>query len=134
MNKLSSWKWIARKRFAVLTALMFIAASSSAFASVDGTFEKTFQVNGPVQLDVSTHSGDVVVHNGPADSVRVVGKIHIGSSWFVGGDKSAKVEEVAEKSSNSPSRQHHSYRLREHARRRDRLRDYCSCRNEIALS
>ena len=102
MNKLSSWKWIARKRFAVLTALMFIAASSSAFASVDGTFEKTFQVNGPVQLDVSTHSGDVVVHNGPADSVRVVGKIHIGSSWFVGGDKRAKAEEVAK---NPPIRQ-----------------------------
>jgi hypothetical protein len=102
MNKSSSWKWIARNRFAALLALMFVTASSIAFASVDGTFEKTFQVNGPVQLDVSTHSGDVVVHNGPADSVRVVGKIHIGNSWFIGGDKRAKAEEVAK---NPPIRQ-----------------------------
>ena len=48
----------------------------------DGTFERTFQVNGPVELDVATRSGDVVVHNGPADSVRSSARFTSATRWL----------------------------------------------------
>jgi len=68
---------------AVAVAAMF--ASSAAFASTpQGTFDKTFQVSGPVDLEVQTHSGDVVVRNGPSGSVSIHGKIFVGDHWLFG--------------------------------------------------
>ena len=43
---------------------------------IRGTFERTFNVNGPVQLEVATGSGDVRIAPGPAGEVRVHGVIH----------------------------------------------------------
>lgn len=88
-------------RLTVLSALVLLA-SSTVFASVDGTFERTFQVTGAVQLDAMTHSGDIMIHSGPAGSVKVIGKIHVGTSWPFTTDKKAKVDEVQK---NPPVRQ-----------------------------
>jgi hypothetical protein len=52
--------------------------------SVQGTFERSYTVSGPVDLEVLTRSGDISVHNGPAGSVTVRGKIHVGDRWFTG--------------------------------------------------
>jgi DUF4097 and DUF4098 domain-containing protein YvlB len=49
-----------------------------------GTFEKTFQVSGPVDLEVQTHSGDIIVRSGPAGSVSIRGKIFVGDRWLMG--------------------------------------------------
>lgn len=43
---------------------------------VEGTFERTFNVNGPVELDLSTGSGDVRVTPGSNGEVHVRGEIH----------------------------------------------------------
>ena len=64
-----------------------------ALASVQGTFQRSFQVSGPVDLDVLTRSGDVTVHNGPAGSVSISGKIYVSDRWF-GGDHRADVAEI----------------------------------------
>ena len=37
----------------------------------DGSFERTFQVTGSVDLDVETHSGRIAVHAGDARTVRI---------------------------------------------------------------
>ncbi len=68
---------------AIAVAAMFV--SSAAFASTpQGTFDKTFQVSGPVDLEVQTHSGDIIVRSGPAGSVSIHGKIFVGDHWLFG--------------------------------------------------
>jgi hypothetical protein len=66
-------------------ALMALLVSGIAFASTpQGTFDKTFQVSGPVDLEVQTHSGDITIRNGPAGSVSIRGKIFVGDHWLFG--------------------------------------------------
>jgi len=60
-------------------ALAVLFASTLAVASTpQGTFDKTFQVSVPVDLEVQTHSGDITVRSGPAGSVSIHGKIFVG--------------------------------------------------------
>jgi Putative adhesin len=74
-----------------LLALVVVLASSFAAASTpQGSFEKTFSVSGPVDLEVQTRSGDIIVRSGPAGSVSIRGKIFVGDRWF-GGSRQADV-------------------------------------------
>ena len=41
-------------------------------------------MNGPVDLEVETHSGDIIVRSGPAGSVSIHGKIFVGDHWLFG--------------------------------------------------
>jgi Putative adhesin len=83
-------------------ALVVLLASSIAVASTpQGTFEKTFQVSGPVNLEVQTHSGDIIVRSGPAASVSIRGKIFVGDHWLAG----SRHADVAEIEQNPPLRQ-----------------------------
>ena len=81
--------------FRSLVGLLTVMASVSvvAAASVQGSFERTYQVSGAVDLQVLTRSGDVTVRSGPAGSVTVRGKIHVGDRWFSGG-RQADVSEI----------------------------------------
>lgn len=83
---------VLRRLLPTLFALGLTAGVS--LASVDGTFEKTLQVSGPVQMEVLTHSGDIMVRTGPGGTVKIVGKIHVGTSWLFATDKQAKVKEI----------------------------------------
>lgn len=66
-------------------ALVILLGCGFASASTpQGEFDQTFQVTGPVDLEVQTHSGDIVVRNGPAGSVSVHGKIFVGDHWLFG--------------------------------------------------
>ncbi len=76
-----------------VAALAFII-SGAAFASTpQGTFDKTFQVSGPVDLEVQTHSGDITVRSGPAGSVSIHGKIFVGDHWLFG-NRHADVSDI----------------------------------------
>src|SRR3981189_2342491 len=89
-------------RHRVIRTLVFVLTSSVVgFASVIGTFARSFQVNGNVDLEVLTRSGDIIVRNGSAGSVSIHAKIHSGNSWF-GGDHKAEVQELQ---NNPPIRQ-----------------------------
>jgi Putative adhesin len=69
----------------VKTAIAVLIASTFAAASTpQGTFEKTFQVNGPVDLEVQTHSGDITVRSGASGVVSIRGKIYVGDHWLFG--------------------------------------------------
>jgi hypothetical protein len=87
-------------RFGVLLAAVLVTALPG-FASVAGTFDRSFQVSGPVDLEVLSRSGDITVRNGSAGTVSIHGKIHVNDSWFGGGRK----DEVQQIQNNPPLRQ-----------------------------
>jgi hypothetical protein len=83
MNNTRSLRSLFVASFAIMLAVFL--ASTAAFASTSqGTFEKTLQVSGPVDLEVLTHSGDVTVRAGSSGSVVIRGKIFVGDRWFAG--------------------------------------------------
>lgn len=67
-------------------ALVVLLATTTGFASntPQGTFDRTLQVSGPVDLEVLTHSGDVTVRAGGSGSVQIHGKIFVGDHWLMG--------------------------------------------------
>jgi hypothetical protein len=90
-------------RFSMLAiALGAMFVSTAAFASTpQGTFDRTFQVSGPVDLEVQTHSGDVIVRSGPAGAVSIHGKIFVGDHWLFG----SRHTDVSEIEQHPPLRQ-----------------------------
>ena len=90
-------------RISPLRILAIVLASSlAAFASEIGHFDRSFQVNGPVDLEVLTRSGDITVRTGSAGSVTIHGKIHSGSGFFGLDTNKAGVQELQ---NNPPIRQ-----------------------------
>ncbi len=89
-------------RLSLIAALVVLCAATAAFASTpQGTFEKTLQVSGPVDLEVFTHSGDVTVRAGSSGSIFIRGKIYVGDRWF-GGRRDDDVHAIEQ---NPPIRQ-----------------------------
>lgn len=66
--------------------LVVLFASTAVFASStpQGTFDRTLQVSGPVNLEVLTRSGDVTVRAGGSGSVQIHGKIYVSNHWLTG--------------------------------------------------
>ena len=92
---LSSFSVSGRSVLASFTiALVVLFAPITVFASsLQGQFERTLQVSGPVDLEVLTRSGDVTVRAGSGGSVFIRGKIHVGDHWLMGG-READVHEI----------------------------------------
>ncbi len=83
-------------------ALVVLFTSTALFASTpQGSFEKTLQVSGPVDLEVLTRSGDVTIRAGSSGSVFIRGKIYVGDRWF-GGRREDDVHAIEQ---NPPIRQ-----------------------------
>ncbi|HSF17035.1 MAG TPA: DUF4097 family beta strand repeat-containing protein [Vicinamibacteria bacterium] len=65
-------------------------------AAVEGSFDRTLRVDGPVSLEVVTGSGSIEVTRGATGTVEIHGEIRVGSGLFggVGGsDRVRKIEE-----------------------------------------
>jgi DUF4097 and DUF4098 domain-containing protein YvlB len=92
------------KKFFVGVHLIILSAAVAS-ASVQGSFQRTFQVAGPVDLEVLTHSGDIVVRGGPAGIVSISGKIHVGNNWLDMRLPSHQNADVQELEKNPPIRQ-----------------------------
>ncbi len=82
------------RSFIKFTLTILIAAPLMATASVQGSFERTLQVNGTVDLQAYTRAGDISVHSGPAGTVTIRGKIQVSDSWFSSGDWQAQVKQI----------------------------------------
>ncbi|HVO82054.1 MAG TPA: DUF4097 family beta strand repeat-containing protein [Terriglobales bacterium] len=92
------------KRSTCVSSILLLAVCALpavARDSYQGSFQRSFQVSGPVQLEALTHSGDITVRSGPAGTVSISGKIHMGDRWF-SGDRQADVSELEK---NPPVRQ-----------------------------
>ena len=66
-----------------------LAVPAIALAS-DATFDKTLNVSGHVQLDVSTGSGYVHVTPGSDNQVHVIGHVHANHGWMGSSDDAVK--------------------------------------------
>jgi hypothetical protein len=82
-------------------AVVILASAFAVASTPQGTFEKTFQVTGPVELEVQTRSGDITVRSGPAGSVSIRGKIYVGDHWLFG----SRHADVSDIERNPPIRQ-----------------------------
>ena len=82
---------------------MFLLATVSAFARSEGHFERTLTVNGAVNLDLTTGSGEVTIKTGGANQVAIRGRVTSGD-WF-GGSSEGAVKSVE---SNPPIEQNGS--------------------------
>ena len=85
-NQVLSSAIVSRRVALALSAAALVALfATAAFASTpQGTFERTLQVSGPVDLEVLTHSGDVTIRAGSSGSVFIRGKIFVGDRWLGG--------------------------------------------------
>src|SRR5271169_1529372 len=97
MNKqrvpLTSLQVPARSSFLTIALVAFFTCMVASASTPQGTFEKTFSVSGPVDLEVLTHSGDITVRSGPAGSVFIRGKIFVGDHWLRG-NRQGDVSEI----------------------------------------
>jgi DUF4097 and DUF4098 domain-containing protein YvlB len=84
-----------------ILAIVLLASTFAAASTPQGSFEKTFQVSGSVDLEVQTRSGNIIVRSGPAGSVAIRGKIFVGDRWLAGN----RHAEVAEIEQHPPLRQ-----------------------------
>jgi len=71
---------------------MFAFATRPALADTEGHFDRTLTVSGPVDLDVETGSGNIVVRAGGSGQVEIHGKIHAG--WHMSGDVEQRVHDL----------------------------------------
>jgi hypothetical protein len=93
---------IVSSRLVFSAALVVLFAATALFASTpQGTFDRSFTVNGPVDLEVLTHSGDVTIRAGASGSVQIHGKIYVGDHWLAG-DRQGDVHAIEQ---NPPIRQ-----------------------------
>jgi len=93
--------------FTAALAVLLVSSAAFALGGPQGTFEKTLTVNGPVDLEVLTHSGDITVRAGASGSVVIRGKIYVSDRWtiFPGveiGGRKAGIQEIEQ---NPPIRQ-----------------------------
>jgi hypothetical protein len=85
-------RWISHRIvfLAGITLLALTTLLSEGWAA-QGSFERTMKVTGPVELEVTTGSGNIEVRTGDAATVRVRGiiRVHNRSGWSVN-DESAR--------------------------------------------
>lgn len=88
-------------KFLALVICVFALAVLPLNAATTGHFERTLQVNGTVELEVSSGSGNINVHQGGAGTVSVTAKIHgnNGTSWLFG---SGNIDERIHKIEQNP--------------------------------
>jgi len=88
-------------KFLALAICVSVLAVLPLHAATTRHFERTLQVNGTVELEVSSGSGNINVHQGGAGSVSVTAKIHAnsGTSWLFG---SGNIEERIHKIEQNP--------------------------------
>jgi DUF4097 and DUF4098 domain-containing protein YvlB len=87
----------------IVATLFFVAPLSvRAFATAEGSFQRTLTVNGTVNLEITTGSGDVHVRTGSGNQVQITGHIRAGS-WM--GDDSEAQEKVKKLVANPPIEQ-----------------------------
>ena len=71
------------------------------FARVEDQFDRTLQVSGSVNLDLTTGSGEVIIKTGGSNQVVVHGRVRSNNEWF-GDNADRLVHSVA---SNPPIEQ-----------------------------
>lgn len=75
-------------------ALLGVLGAAPARAAQEGHFDKTLTVNGSVDLDVSTGSGNITVRPGGAGQVQVHATIRASNGWLGSGDVEKRIQYI----------------------------------------
>jgi DUF4097 and DUF4098 domain-containing protein YvlB len=59
-----------------------------------GSFDRTLNVNGPVDLNIRTGSGDISIRIGGNDRVQVTGRVSAGNSWDAADGPAERVRSI----------------------------------------
>lgn len=95
-------------RTSLRSSILFVLLSSAAAFAAQGGFDRTLQVSGAVDLQVSTGSGHIRVIPGGGNQVQVHATIRANegiSSWFGGGGRLSPQEKVQRLEQNPPIEQ-----------------------------
>lgn len=85
-------------RWAAVPALLLsLTATAPPAWAQEGTFDRTLKVTGAVGLSVRSGSGSIRVTQGPADTVRIVGRIRAHDTWFTGGDAGQRIRQIEQR-------------------------------------
>jgi len=85
MNKFRKHSLPLSTRLPIAAAMTVFLTGMALAANPQGTFDRTLNVSGPVNLEVLTHSGDVKVHaDSSSGQVVIHGKIYVGDHWLMG--------------------------------------------------
>lgn len=79
---------------ALALASLGLVGASPARAAQEGHFDKTLTVSGPVDLDVSTGSGNITIHPGGAGQVQIHARIRASNGWFGSGDVEKRIQYI----------------------------------------
>jgi hypothetical protein len=74
-------RFLSKTLFLALVAIASFGCSVEAGAPVEGFFDRTLTVNGPVDLDIVTGSGGIRIDTGSGNAVHVLGRIRA-HNWF----------------------------------------------------
>jgi DUF4097 and DUF4098 domain-containing protein YvlB len=82
-------------RLSIIAACVAVTLSQAvpAAASAEGSFQRTLQVTGPVNLEVTTGSGSIQVRTGTSNQVQVTGHIKA-TEWFGGSNAAERVKRL----------------------------------------
>src|SRR5438552_1126021 len=78
-------------RFGVLIAVVFAGvcllpatgkAQNHFFGGSEGSFDKTLNISGTLDLDVSTGAGSINIRNGSSNRLEIHGRIRAGDNWW----------------------------------------------------
>jgi DUF4097 and DUF4098 domain-containing protein YvlB len=95
-------------RTSLRSSILFLLFSSAAAFAAQGSFDRTLQVSGPVDLQVSTGSGHIHITPGSGNQVQVHATIRANegvSSWFGGSGRLSPQEKVQRLEQNPPIEQ-----------------------------
>jgi DUF4097 and DUF4098 domain-containing protein YvlB len=85
MNKFRKHSLPLSTRLAIAVAVTVFLTGMALASNPQGTFDRTLNVSGPVDLEVLTRSGDVKVHADSSSAEVVIhGKIYVGDHWLMG--------------------------------------------------
>jgi DUF4097 and DUF4098 domain-containing protein YvlB len=87
----------SRRNYSAILAVVFVVSLAcllpmSVAASSEGSFQRTLQVTGPVNLDLNIGSGSVNVRTGSSSEVQVTG--HIKTTNWLGGNADERVKRI----------------------------------------
>jgi hypothetical protein len=80
--------------------LLVFAAAIPVHAAIEGRFDRTLTVSGPVDLEVETGSGSIAIRPGSADKVEIHASIRASSGWHL--SDSVAEAKVRSLESNAP--------------------------------
>jgi hypothetical protein len=97
----------ARLLACLLPAVLTGSACDIAISAdgVDGAFDRQLMVSGPLELEVESGSGDIIVHSGPAGTVQIKARVRASTSPFAGFGGQSPAERVRQIEKDPPIEQ-----------------------------